>query len=116
MDRIVLYHNPACSKSRGALAILREREVEFDIVEYLKTPLSETDLKCILGMIDDPPADLVRKDGNFKNLGLDANDYIAADAVAALLVEHPKLMQRPVAVRGDHAIIARPSEKVEELL
>lgn len=116
MSRIVLYHNPSCSKSRGALAILREREVEFDVVEYLKTPLSEAGLKAILRMIDEPPAALVRQDSHFKELGLAADEYQDEAAVAELLARHPRLMQRPVAVRGDKAVIARPSEKVEELL
>ena len=116
MDRIVLYHNPACSKSRGALATLREREVDFEIVEYLKVPLAEADLRRILALIDDAPAELVRKDANFRELGLRAADYATEDAVVALLLEHPKLMQRPVALRGERAVIARPSEKVEEIL
>ena len=73
-------------------------------------------LRRILELVDDAPAELVRKDANFRELGLDAGDYTSVDAVVALLVEHPKLMQRPVAVRGERAVIARPSEKVEELL
>ena len=116
MQRIVLYHNPACSKSRGAKEILSERDVEFDVVEYLKTPLDEADLRRILKLVDDPPAELVRKDGNFRELGLKSADYTTEDAVVELLLEHPKLMQRPVVLRGERAVIARPSEKVEELL
>ena len=115
MARIVLYHNPACSKSRSAKEILEARNVDFDIVEYLKAPLGEADLRRILELVDDPPAELVRKDGNFRELGLSADDYTSGDAVVGLLVEHPKLMQRPVVVRGERAVIARPSEKVEDL-
>ena len=115
-EHIVLYHNPACSKSRGALAILQERGVEFDVVEYLKAPLDEAALRRVLGMIEDAPAELVRKDANFRELGLKAADYASEDAVVGLLAEHPKLMQRPVVVRGERAVIARPSEKVEDLL
>ena len=73
-------------------------------------------MRGFIGMIDDPPAELVRKDKNFKDLGLNANDYTTEDAVVALLLEHPRLMQRPVVVSGDRAIIARPSDKVEALL
>ena len=116
MARIVLYHNPACSKSRGAKEILEERNVDFDIVEYLKSPLGEADFRRILELVDDPPSELVRKDGNFRELGLNADDYASVDAVVGLLVDHPKLMQRPVVVCGENAVIARPSEKVEELL
>ena len=115
MARVVLYHNPACSKSRGAKEILEARNVDFDTVEYLKAPLGEADLRRILVLLDGSPAELVRKDGNFRDLGLDAGDYTSADAVVDLLVEHPKLMQRPVVVRGERAVIGRPSEKVEDL-
>ena len=64
----------------------------------------------------DPPAELVRKDKNFAELGLDPADYESADAVIDLLLEHPKLMQRPIFVVGDRAVICRPSERVLELL
>ena len=116
MARVVLYHNPACSKSRGAKQILEERNIDFDTVEYLKAPLAEADLRRILELVDEPPAELVRKDGNFRELGLNADDYTSTDAVVGLLLEHPKLMQRPVVVRGERAVVARPSEQVEELL
>ncbi|MYD99633.1 MAG: arsenate reductase (glutaredoxin) [Gammaproteobacteria bacterium] len=116
MARVVLYHNPACSKSRGAKQILTERGIDFDTVEYLKTPLDEAELRRILETIDDPPAELVRKDANFRELGLSAANYVTADAVVALLLEHPRLMQRPVVLRGDQGVIGRPSEKVEDLI
>ena len=116
MARIVLYHNPACSKSRGAKQILAERDVDFDTVEYLKTPLDEAELRRILDVIDDPPAELVRKDAHFRELGLSAENYVTADAVVNLLLEHPKLMQRPVVLRGDQGVIGRPSERVEDLI
>ena len=74
-ERIVIYHNPACSKSRGALEILRERGAEFDVVEYLKMPLAKAALEKVLGLIEDAPAELVRKDKDFKDLGLDAGAY-----------------------------------------
>ncbi|WP_420638991.1 ArsC/Spx/MgsR family protein [Candidatus Poriferisocius sp.] len=67
-------------------------------------------------MLPNEPSELVRRDNHFKQLGLDIDDYQEADAVIDLLLEHPKLMQRPVVVRGDRAVIARPSELVEELL
>ena len=113
---ITLYHNPNCSKSRGAKEILEGRGVEFEVIEYLKTPLTAEAVSALLAAIGGDPAELVRKDSHFKELGLDADDYQSTEAVAALLAEHPKLMQRPVAVLGDRAVIARPSERVEELL
>ena len=69
-----------------------------------------------MGKLEDPPADLVRKDPYFKDLGLDAADYTTPEAVADLLVEHPRLMQRPVLVRGDRAIIGRPKDRCRRFL
>jgi arsenate reductase (glutaredoxin) len=96
--------------------ILRERGVEFDVVEYLKQPLDRAGLERILDAIPDAPDALVRKDKRFAELGLRAEDYVQRDAVIRLLLAHPELMQRPVVFRGQRALIARPSEKVVELL
>ena len=94
------------------LEILRDRGVEFDVVEYLKQPLDRAAFERILDAIPDEPAELVRKDKRFGELGLDAGDYTTRDAVIELLLEHPELMQRPVVFKGDDAMIARPSDKV----
>jgi arsenate reductase len=69
-----------------------------------------------MDMLPNPPADLVRKDKNFESLGLDAKSYTTREAVVNLLLQHPVLMQRPVIIRGQKAVIARPSEKVLDLL
>jgi arsenate reductase (glutaredoxin) len=112
-----IFHNPSCSKSRGALEILNERGVDPNVVKYLDTPPSRETLERILDAIDDPPVALVRTDDKkFKELGLSAGDYTDREAVIGLLLEHPALMQRPVVFVGDKAVIARPSEKVLDLL
>tara|TARA_B100000519_G_C14056809_1_gene350144 strand:- start:359 stop:712 length:354 start_codon:yes stop_codon:yes gene_type:complete len=116
MSGIVLYHNPNCSKSRGALSILEASDAAFEVVPYLDTPLDRDTLLKIIKLLPNDPAALVRKDKNFKDLGLHAANYTSAEAVADLLVEHPKLMQRPIAVKDDQAVIGRPSENVEALL
>jgi arsenate reductase (glutaredoxin) len=96
--------------------VLRDRGVEFDVVEYLKQPLDRAGLERILDAIPDPPDALVRKDKRFAELGLRAEDYMQREAVVQLLLAHPELMQRPVVFRGPRALIARPSEKVLDLL
>ncbi len=116
MGRLGLYHNPACSKSRGALEILHEHGAEFDVVEYLKQPLSRETLTRIAELLPGPPEELIRKDRNFEKLGLDPDGYKTLEAVIELLLEHPELMQRPLLVADDRALICRPSEKVLELL
>lgn len=115
MADVVVFHNPSCSKSRGALDILRERGVDAQVVEYLKSPPTRADLERILDAIDDEPIALVRTDDDkFKRLGVDKP--ATRDAVIELLLEHPEVMQRPVVFVGDKAVIARPSERVTELL
>jgi arsenate reductase (glutaredoxin) len=115
MDHVTLYHNPACSHSRGALALLTERGVEFDTIEYLKTPPTREALEGIIGMLDGPVADMVRKDKRFEELKLNATDYATKETVIPLLLQHPELMQRPIVIRGGHAIIARPANLLEKL-
>jgi arsenate reductase (glutaredoxin) len=96
--------------------LLRAQGVEFDTVEYLKTPLHRTALERIVAMLDTPPAELVRKDRRFEALHLKSADYISAEDVVALLLKYPELMQRPVVVKGDKAVIARPPERMLPLL
>ena len=98
------------------MEILRERGVEFDAIEYLKQPPGEAELRRLLALLGGDPAALVRtKDKKFAELGLDAGDYRTADDVVALLVKHPPLMQRPIVVAGNRAVIARPPEAMLEL-
>lgn len=116
MAELTLLHNPNCSTSRHALDEVKAAGVDAEVVQYLKAPLSRDQLLDLLGKLEDPPADLVRKDSFFKDQGLDPDDYRTPEAVADLLVEHPRLMQRPVLVRGDRAIIGRPKDRVPAFL
>jgi arsenate reductase len=95
--------------------ILKERGIEYGVVQYLKEPPDRATYERMLDALPNPPADLVRKDKRFEELGLSADDYTTREAVIAVLLEHPELMQRPVIFRGDRAVLARPSEKVLEL-
>jgi len=98
------------------MELLHSRDVEFDIIEYLKKPPTRETLEQIIDMLDSPAADLVRKDKRFKELELNADDYAEKKTVVALLLKHPELMQRPIVIRGKRAIIARPPEKLATLL
>ncbi len=113
---VTIYHNPNCSTSRHATSEAERLGTSTDVVQYLKAPLDRDQLLDLMAKLEDPPADLVRKDGFFSDLGLDAADYTEPDAIADLLVEHPRLMQRPVLVKGDAAIIGRPKDRVEAFL
>jgi arsenate reductase len=116
MEPTVAYHNPACSKSRGALEILADRGVDATVIEYLKAHPTRADLERIVDAIPDPPDALVRRDKRFGELGLDADDYRTKGQVVDLLLAHPELMERPVVFVGERAMICRPSDRVLELL
>jgi len=112
---VTIYHNPGCSTSKTVLAMAHDAGVDVDVVQYLKTPPSRERLEWLIDHLDSPVADLVRKDPYFKELGLDAADYTTKDAVVGLLVEHPRLMQRPLLVKGDRVVIGRPKERATAL-
>jgi len=116
MADLTVFHHTGCSTSRHAVEEVTAAGVDADVVQYLRTPLDRAALLDLIGKLEDPPADLVRKDGFFKGLGLDAADFTTPDAVADLLAEHPRLMQRPVLVRGDRAVIGRPKDRVAAFL
>lgn len=116
MAKLTIYHNQACGNSRGAMQLLHDSGVDFDVIEYLKTPPKRDALEKILAMLEGPAADLVRKDKRFSELGLKADDYVDKKKIVALLLEHPELMQRPIVIKGNRAIIARPPEKLSALL
>lgn len=116
MADVTILHNPNCSTSRAALAESEAAEVDTEVIQYLKSPLSRQELLDLMEKLDDSPAELVRKDGFFTDQGLVADDYVTPEAVADLLVEHPRLMQRPVLVKGNRAIIGRPKERVAPFL
>lgn len=115
MDEITIYHNPRCSKSRSACQIVAERGVTARIINYLETPPGIDELRALLAKLGVPAADLVRRGEavfkeNYAGKTLSEDDWLAA------LVAHPILIERPIVVRGDRAVIGRPPEKVGELL
>lgn len=111
-----IYHNPRCSKSRQTLELLRARGIEPEVVEYLKTPPGETELAQLLEQLGIGARDLLRtKEPEYKALGLH-DPAIDDAALIRAMVEHPKLIERPIVVQGKRAVLGRPPEKVLELL
>jgi arsenate reductase len=99
------------------LAVAKELGIEPEIVQYLKTPPDKATLEKIIGMLDDPVEDLVRKDAKFEKLGLDPAAYVGKPkAVVDILLKHKELMQRPIIVKGNKAIIGRPKDKAARFL
>jgi arsenate reductase len=112
---IRIYHNPRCRKSREALDIIRKAGHEPEIIEYLKTPPSASELKTLLDRMNMKPEEIVRKGedlykSNFKGKNLNDAEWLK------VLVNHPKLIERPIVVSGDRVILGRPPEKVREIL
>jgi arsenate reductase len=116
MADLTILHNQKCSTSRNVMDEIAARGLDAEVVQYIKTPLDRAALQELVGKLEDPVADLVRKDPFFDSLDLKAADYTTPDAVVDLLVEHPRLMQRPVLVKGDRAIIGRPKDRVPAFL
>ncbi len=115
MASVTLYHNPRCSKSRAALALLEERGADVEVIRYLDTPLDEAGLRDLLRRLGRPAAELVRRgEAEYKAAGLGPG--ADEDQLVAAIAAHPKLMERPVAVVGKRAVIGRPPENVLELL
>jgi arsenate reductase (glutaredoxin) len=115
MAEVTIYHNPRCTKSRQAMEVIDELGVDVDVVRYLDTPPDAATLREILGKLEDEPAELVRHDG-WDELGVTAADVSTEDGVVDVLVAHPSLLQRPLLVTPDTAIIGRPTERVRDLL
>lgn len=110
-----IYHNNRCSKSRDSYNLLKEKGVGFETIEYLKNPLTEAELTELLAKLNIPAEKLIRKGEpvykeNFKGKELSEKEWIAA------MAKFPKLIERPIIVKGNKAVIGRPIEKVIELL
>ena len=110
-----MYFNPRCSKCRTAEGLLQERGVDAEIVRYLDEPPSIDDLRLLMRLlgIDDPRAMMRTGEDVYKELEL---GRVEGDALLQAIVEHPILLERPIVVRGDRAVIARPPERLLELL
>jgi len=111
---IRIYHNPRCTKSRQTLELLRQRGLEPEIVEYLKTPYTAAQLKTLLGQLKLPAKALVRKK-EAAEAGVDPAK-LSEDELIAAMAKHPIIVERPIVVSGGKAALGRPPEKVLEVL
>lgn len=112
----VLYHNPRCSKSRAALALLQERDLDLEVVRYLETPPDEAALRELLGQLDMTPLELMRRgEARCRELGLKAPGVSDEERIRAM-AENPILIERPIFIARGKAVVGRPPERVLELL
>ncbi len=111
-----IYHNPRCSKSRQTLQLLQERGIEPEVIKYLETPPSEAELREILRKLGMTPRELMRrKEAEYKASGAD-DPNLSDDELIALMVKHPKLIERPIVVHDGKVALGRPPEQVLEIL
>ncbi|MFJ3118581.1 arsenate reductase (glutaredoxin) [Pseudomonas protegens] len=116
MTDLTLYHNPRCSKSRGALELLEQRGQAPTVVRYLETPLDAAQLRSLLAKLGLSARQLLRTgEDEYKTLNL-ADPSLSEEQLVAAIAQHPKLMERPILEAGDKAIIGRPPENVLEIL
>ena len=116
MSEVTIYHNPRCSKSRATLALLEEHGVAPRVVEYLSTPPDAATLKRLLDLLGLSPRELMRrKETAYSDLGLD-DDTLGNDALIEAMIANPILIERPIVVAGEKAVIGRPPENVLALI
>lgn len=113
---VTIYHNPNCGTSRNVLAMIRASGEEPEIVEYLKTPPSRARLVELLGLMKMKPRDLLRRRGTpYDELGLDDPKW-SDDELIDFMIAHPILIERPIVATEKGAVLARPAEKLRQLL
>jgi len=113
---LTIYHNPKCTKSRQTLKLLEEHGVKPKIIEYLKTPPSETELKRLLKLLGMRPRELLRKkEPEYKQAKLD-DPSLSDTAVIRAMTQYPKLIERPIVVAKNKAVLGRPPENVLKLI
>ena len=113
---IRIYHNPRCSKSRQVLKLIHDAGIKPEVIEYLHAPPSVREIARILEMLGIEARELMRSgESIYKELGLAKRKLSRREAIQ-ILHEHPKLIERPIVVKGDRAVIGRPPENVEVLL
>lgn len=115
MSKTIIWHNPRCSKSRNALALLEEKGVEVEVVKYLDTPPSRVELVVVLEMLGLSAKGLMRsKEAIYKELGI--KDITDEDTLINLMIANPKLIERPIVIKDAKAAIGRPIENIIELI
>lgn len=114
--KTTIYHNPRCSKSRQALELLQARGIEPEVVRYLDTPPTADELSTLLDMLGLEPRQLMRtKESEYTALGLD-NPELGRQALIEAMVQHPRIIERPIVVSGTKAAIGRPPELILDIL
>lgn len=114
-ERIIVYHNTRCTKSREACSILEKKKISYDTIEYLKKPLNEEEIKSLLKKLKIKAEELIRKKESLFQEKFADKKFTESQWIK-LMVKHPILIERPIIVKGNTAIIGRPPERILEMI
>jgi arsenate reductase len=115
MEKIVVWHNPRCSKSRNGIKYLDEKGVEYEVRRYLDEPPTPEEIREVLRKLGMRPRELMRtKEKLYRELGL--KEVEDDEKLIEAMAEHPKLIERPIVIKGDKAVVARPETRIDEIL
>lgn len=115
-ESTIIFHNPRCSKSRAAIELLTEKEIEFEVIKYLDTPPDRETLEKILDMLNMEPRDLMRKgESEYKDNNLSAANLSKKELIDAM-IKFPRLIERPIVIKNGKAAIGRPLENIINIL
>ena len=116
MNKVTIYHNPRCSKSRQTLELLEKENIDIEVIKYLETPPSSEVLDKVLTFLDKDPRELMRKNEKEYKENDMANEKFSRSELIALMQKFPKVIERPIVVSADKAAIGRPPESVLDIL
>jgi arsenate reductase len=113
-EKVIVWHNPRCSKSRNGIKYLDEKGIDYEVRRYLDEPPTVGEIKEVLRKLGMEPRELMRtKEKIYRELGL--REVEDEEKLIEAMAEHPKLIERPIVIRGDKAVVARPESRIDEL-
>ncbi len=116
MENVIIWHNPRCRKSREGLKYLQDKGIEPVIYDYMKNGINPEELAEIIRKSGQPLSDFIRtNEKEYRELGLKGKE-LTPEEFARIAAEHPKLLQRPIVIKGDKVVVARPPERIDDIL
>ena len=115
--KFLIYHNPRWGKSRESVKILEKNNLDYSIIEKIKSGVSQDEIKNICNILNAKPIDIVRtKDTNYKELNIASENEQNDNHMINMIIQNPKILQRPIILKGKNGVIGRPPEKINELI
>ena len=116
MEKVIVWHNPRCRKSREGVKYLEEKGISFELYDYMKNGIDPEELARIIRTSGQPLSDFVRtNEKEYRELGLKGKE-LSPEEFAKIAAEHPRLLQRPIVIKGEKAVVARPPQRADEII